>query len=177
MCYKQPVYLVYTYIYKYIDTGKLANGVNVTMSTSLEISPNNKHTFTYGTILCGADTYSSTWSKGKQVFSCDSRLRSKCETHRTNFFRTPWESYKQLDLLVVMDADINKLHSGWMNIWGYIHRARSLLIFHGDSILFSFNGVGFQKWCKTMRGRGYDIRTWHINATQRGAAIWSRYTV
>ena len=132
------------------------------MSTNLEISPNDEHTFTYGTISCGADTYSGTWSKGKQVFSCDNRLRSKCESHRTNFFRTQWEKYKQLDLLVVMDTSINKLHSGWMNTWGHIHKARCLLVFHSEDVLVSSRGVGFQKWCKTMRGRGYDLSLIHI---------------
>ena len=74
-------------IHKHIfDAGKLANGVNITMSSNLELSPNDEHTFTYGTISCGADTYSGTWSKGKQIFSCNNRLRSKCESHCTNFF-------------------------------------------------------------------------------------------
>ena len=159
------------------NTGKLANGVNMTMSTSLEISPSNTRTFTYGTISCGADTYSSIWSKGKQIFSCDNRLRSECNTHRTNFFRTSWNNYDQLDLLVVMDTGIDKLHMGWMNSWGYVHRAKCILVFHGMDNLVSSQGVGFQKWCKTMRGRGYDLRTWHMNATQCGAAIWSRYIV
>ena len=78
---------------------------------------------------------------------------------------------------MVMDMDMNKLHSGWNDVWGHPSRAKCLLVFHGDNALVSSNGVGFQKWCKMMRGRGYDLRTWHIDATQCGAAIWSSYTV
>ena len=176
LCYKQPVYFLHIYINIY-NTGKLENGVNVTMKTNLEISPSNTHTFTYGTIGCGADTYSSIWSKGKQLFSCDNRLRSECNTHRTNFFRTSWEKYQQLDLLVIMDTKLDKLHIGWMKIWGYPHRARCILVFHGMDMLVSSQGVGFQKWCKSMRARGYDLRTWHLDATHCGAALWTQYTV
>ena len=61
----------------YTNTGKLADDINMTMSTNLEISPTKKRTFTYGTISCGADTYNGIWTKGKEVFSCDHRLRSK----------------------------------------------------------------------------------------------------
>ena len=76
-----------------------------------------------------------------------------------------------------MDVTMNKVHLKWMEVWGHIQRARCLLIFHGDNTLVSFNGVGFQKWCKMIRGRGYDIRTWYINAVECGSAIWSNYTV
>ena len=149
----------------------------MTMSTNLEISPTKKRTFTYGTISCGADTYNGIWTKGKEVFSCDHRLRSKSPNHRTNFFRTSWEKYNQLDLLIIMDANTNKLHSEWRNVWGHPDRAKCLLVFHEDMALMASDGVDYRKWCKMMQGRGYDLRTWHVDATQCGAAIWSSYTV
>ena len=49
-------------MYDYTNTGKLENGVNMTMSTNLEISPTDKRTFEYGTIACGADTYDGIWT-------------------------------------------------------------------------------------------------------------------
>ena len=164
-------------MYDYTNTGKLVNGVNMTMSTNLEISPTDKRTFEYGTIACGADTYDGIWTKGKHIFSCDPTLRSECKSHRSNFFRTRWEKYNQLDLLIAMDNNMNKLHSGWIDTWGHTDRAKCLLIFHGSDALVASNGGGFQKWCKRMRGQKYDLRTWHINATHCGAAVWSNYTV
>ena len=149
----------------------------MTMATFLEISPSDSSTFKYGTISCGVDTYSGIWTKGTQVFSCDDRLRSNKPNHHTNFFRTPWKKYGMLDILMVIDFDMDQTHQSWVNTWGHPHRAKSLLVFHKDKLLTSHKGHGFQRWCKLIRGRGYDIRTWHINAVQSGAAIWSRYTV
>ena len=149
----------------------------MTMTTNLEISLSDKRTFNYGTISCGADTCSGVWTKGNQVFSYDDRLRSNSKNHHTNFFRTPWKKYGCVDILMVTDSDTNQAHRDWVNIWGYPHRATNLLVFHQDEYLTSHQGNGFKKWCKLIRGRGYDIRTWHLNAVQSGAAIWSRYTV
>ena len=158
-------------------TGKLDNGVCMTMTTNLEIAPNDKRTFRYGTIACGADTYSGIWTKGTQVFSCDDRLRSKANNHHSNLFRTSWKKYDCLDLLVVNDQQMGKSHRKWMDTWGHIDRAKCILVFHGNHSLVAHNGIGFQKWCKQMRKRGYDIRTWHLNATDCGAAIWSSHTI
>ena len=149
----------------------------MTMIANLEISLSDRRTFTYGTISCGADTYSGVWTKGTQVFSYDDRLRSSAKSHHTNFFRTSWKKYGCVDLLIVTDSDTDQAHHDWVNIWGYSHRATNLLVFHSDNILTSHKGNGFKKWCKLIRGRGYDIRTWHLNAVQSGAAIWSKYTV
>ena len=157
--------------------GKLDKGINMTMTTHLEISPTDTRTFRYGTISCGADTYSGIWTKGTQVFSCDDRLRSNESSHHPNFFRTPWKKYGHLDLLVVMDLAMDQLHHAWINVWGHIDRANCLLIFHRDQFLSSHNGNGLQRWCKLIRGRGYDLRTWHLEAVSSGAAIWSRHTV
>ena len=82
----------------------------MTMNTHLEISPTDTRTFRYGTISCGADTYSGIWTKGTQVFTCDDRLRSTEGNHHPNFFRTPWKKYGHLDLLVVTDLAMDKLH-------------------------------------------------------------------
>ena len=149
----------------------------MTMIANLEISLSDRRTFNYGTISCGADTYSGVWTKGTQVFSYDDRLRSSAKSHHTNFFRTPWKKYGCVDLLIVTDSDTDQAHHDWVNTWGYSHRATNLLVFHSDNILTSHKGNGFKKWCKLIRGRGYDIRTWHLNAVQSGAAIWSKYTV
>ena len=54
---------------------------------------------------------------------------------------------------------------------------KKILVFHQDEYFTSHQGNAFKRWCKLIRGRGYDIRTWHLNAIQSGAAIWSRYTV
>ena len=149
----------------------------MTMKTNLETSPTDTRTFRYGTISCGADTYSGIWTKGTQVFTCDDRLRSTESNHHPNFFRTPWKKYGHLDLLVVTDLVMDKLHHEWINIWGHIERANCLLIFHKDQFLSSHNGSGLQRWCKLIRGRGYDLRTQHLEAVSSGAAIWSRHTV
>ena len=43
----------------YMNTGKVVNGINMTMSINSKISPTDKRTFGYGTIVCGVDTYDS----------------------------------------------------------------------------------------------------------------------
>ena len=76
-----------------------------------------------------------------------------------------------------MYPDMNNIHNEWVNMLGYIDRAKNLLVFHGDQFLASHNGTGFQRWCKLIMGWVYGICTWHIEATDCGASIWSSYSV
>jgi hypothetical protein len=48
---------------------------------------------------------------------------------------------------------------------------------HGSDALISFDGKGYQSWCKNMQGRGYTTHTWHANAIHCGESIYSRYIV
>ena len=95
------------------------------MIANLEISLSDRRTFNYGTISCGADTYSGVWTKGTQVFSYDDRLRSDVKNHHTNFFRTSWKKYGRVDISMVTDSDTDQAHRDWVNIWGYPHRAKT----------------------------------------------------
>ena len=145
------------------------------MLTNLDENPRAQSSFRYGTVQCGADTWASTLGRGRQVFSCDSRLRSDSPLHRTNYYRTNWAKYPPLDLLVVMDEGMDKLHTAWMKDWGTLSRSKHLLIFHAPKFLTSFSGKGFKSWGKIIKARGYDTHTWHIDATKCGASIWSNY--
>ena len=147
------------------------------MLANLEEAPRDQSPFLYGTLQCGADTWQSTLGKGRQIFSYDSRLRSSDESHRTNYYRTKWDTYPQLDLLIVMDDKMDKFHDRWMTDWGKPSRAKNILVFHGRQSLTSFGGKGFKSWGKIIRSRGYDVHTWHIDATKCGASIWSNYVV
>ena len=147
------------------------------MLANLEEAPRDQSPFLYGTLQCGADTWQSTLGKGRQIFSYDSRLQSSDESHRTNYYRTKWDTYPQLDLLIVMDDKMDKFHDRWMTDWGKPFRAKHILVFHGRQSLTSFGGKGFKSWGKIIRSRGYDVHTWHIDATKCGASIWSNYVV
>ena len=147
------------------------------MLTNLEESPRGQSSFLYGTLKCGADTWRSALGRGRQVFSFDSRLRSDDKSHRTNYYRTNWGDYPQLDLLVVMDNGMDKFHDHWMEDWARLSRARHMLVFHGIQLLTSFGGKGFKSWGKVIRTRGYETHTWHIDATKCGASLWSNYVV
>ena len=153
--------------------------MNVDMTTlaNLESTPDSQHLFLYGSISCGADTWKVSLGKGKQIFSFDHRLRSSKEFHRTNYFRTNWSKYPALDLLLVQDAEFNKLHQHWMEDWGHPSRARHLLVFHGLNFLTAGGGKGFKAWSKTVRGKGYDTHTWHVNGVHCGSSIYSNHVV
>ena len=149
----------------------------MTILTNLEESPKDLSSFLYGTLNCGADTWRSTLGRGRQIFSFDSRLRSSDKSHRTNYYRTNWGKYPQLDLLVVMDNRMDKFHDHWMEDWGRLSRSKHILVFHGIQLLTSCGGKGFKSWGKQIRTRGYDIHTWHIDATKCGASLWSNHVV
>ena len=144
---------------------------------NLEDIPKSQPPFLYGSISCGADTWKSSLSRGRQVFSFDSRLRSEDGLHRTNYHRTNWSKYPSLDLLLVQDKNMDKLHHQWMKDWGHPDRAKHILVVHGSDALISFDGKGYQSWCKNMQGRGYTTHTWHANAIHCGASIYSSYIV
>ena len=99
------------------------------MLANLEEAPRDQSPFLYGTLQCGADTWQSTLGKGRQIFSYDSRLRSSDESHRTNYYRTKWDTYPQLDLLIVMDDKMDKFHDRWMTDWGRPSRAKNIWYF------------------------------------------------
>ena len=149
----------------------------MTILTNLEESPKDLSPFLYGTLNCGADTWQSTLGRGRQIFSFDSRLRSSDKSHRTDYYRTNWGKYPQLDLLVVMDNNMDKFHDHWMEDWGRVSRSKHILVFHGIQLLTAFGGKGFKSWGKLIRTRGYDIHTWHVDATKCGASLWSSYIV
>ena len=128
-------------------TGELQD-INMTMFTNLEAAPRNQSSFLYGTLQCGADTWQSTLGQGQQIFSYDSRLRGSDKSHRTNYFRTKWDTYPQLDLLIVMDEKMDSFHEHWMADWGRPSRAKHILVFHGLEFLVSFGGKGFKSWGK-----------------------------
>ena len=147
----------------------------MTTLLNLDIIPKSQSLFLYGTISCGADTWSSSLGKGRQVFSYDSRLRSEDTLHRTNYQRTNWSKYPNLDLLLVHSTKMDKLHDKWMNDWGHPTRAKHILVIHGPQALTAFNGKGFKSWSKVIRGRGYETHTWHMDAIQCGSAIYSSH--
>ena len=149
----------------------------MTTFSNLERPPTSQPPFKYGTISCGADTWVSALGKGEQVFSCDGKLRSASAKHRTNFYRTKWCQYPSIDLLIVCESKMDKLHDAWMDEWGSPTRARNILVFHDISFLMSKQGNGYKAWGKTMKIRGYDIHTWCIEATKCGASVWSKYLV
>ena len=123
--------------------------VTMTTLTNLEATPASQPLFLYGTISCGADTWSGALSKGRQVFSVDSRLRSEDPTHRTNYHRTKWSTYPNLDLLVVMNDDKTFWKQSWMEDWGQPLRAKNLLVFHGLQVLTLHQGKWLKAWCNS----------------------------
>ena len=133
--------------------------------------------FLYGTISCGADTWSGALGGGRQVFSVDSRLRSDNLSHRTNYHRTDWSKYPNLDLLIISNIIKSRKDRKWIEDWGRPERARNLLVFDGPGILTDQQGKGYKGWCKVMKGKGYNIHTWHVKATECGASIRSTYIV
>lgn len=149
----------------------------MTTFENLESPPRNQTPFKYGTISCGADTWGSALGKGDQVYSCDGRLRSPNIKHRTNYYRTKWSQYPTLDLLIVSESRMDRLHDAWMDDWGSPTRAKNILIFHDITFLVSKQGKGYKAWGKSMRTKGYDIHTWCVEATKCGASIWSKYLV
>ena len=146
------------------------------MLANLEETPTSQPPFIFGTISCGADTWKSALSKGRQAFSMDSRLRSDDPKHRTNFHRTNWSKYPNLDLLIINNTDIKSKHH-WETEWGTPARAKNLLVFHAHGTLTSQKGNWFKNWCKDIKGRGYTVHSWHIEATECGASIWTPYFV
>ena len=120
----------------------------MTTFANLENPPTNQPPFKYGTISCGADTWVSALGKGEQVFSCDGRLRSQSVKHRTNYYRTKWSQYSSLDLLIVCESKMDKLHDAWMDEWGSPNRAKNILVFHDISFLMSKQGNGYKTWGK-----------------------------
>ena len=112
--------------------------MDVTTLVNLEDTPKPLPPFLYGSISCGADTWSTSLSRGRQVFSFDSRLRSEDSLHRTNYHRTNWSKYPNLDLLLVQDNKMDKFHRHWMKDWGHPDRAKHILVVHGSTALTSF---------------------------------------
>ena len=149
----------------------------MTTLNNLEETSRTKTPFLYGTISCGADTWVNALGKGRQVFSYDGRLRSNNDIHRTNYHRTNWSKYPNLNLLIVQENTSNKISPLWLKDWGCPERARHILVFHGIRSLTSQLGKGYKNWCKGIRGRGYDTVTWQIEATKCGASLWSSYLV
>ena len=173
--FNQHCYLkILLYILK--DAGELCE-INMTTVTNLEESPSTMSPFLYGTISCGADTWSGALGGGRQVFSMDSRLRSDYSTHRTNYHRTDWSKYPNLDLLIISKIVKSKKDMKWMDDWGKPERARNLLVIDSPEILTDQQGKGYKGWCKVMKGKGYDLHTWHVKATECGASIRSTYIV
>ena len=123
----------------------------MTTLLNLEGTPDFQHLFLYGSIACGADTWEESLGKGRQVFSFDHQLKSE---KGTNYFRTNWSKYPSIDLLLVQDVELNKLHKQWMEDWGHPSRARHLLVFHDPDFLTARGGKGFKSWSKTIRRRG-----------------------
>jgi len=76
-----------------------------------------------------------------------------------------------------MEDKFDALHHKWIQDWAHIHRAQYLLVFHTPDFILSHQGKGFKTWCKLIRGRGYDLHTWHIDASKYRAAKWYRYMV
>ena len=130
----------------------------------------------YGSISCGAGTWSTSLRQGEQVFSFDSRLRSEDSLHRTNYHRTNWSKYPSLDLLLVQKNKMDKLHHQWMKDWGH-PVCSDILVVHGSKALTSFEGKGYKSWCKEIRGRQYKTHTWHVDSIHCGASMYSRYMV
>ena len=147
------------------------------MLANLEVTPASQPPFTFGTISCGADTWKVALGRGRQAFSMDSRLRSDDTSHRSNYHRTNWSKYPNLDLLIIKINDTRKCNLNWMAEWGHPSRARNLLVFHAPEVVMSGQGKWFKAWCKDIKGRGFDMHSWHIQATDCGASIWSSYFV
>ena len=143
----------------------------MTTLTNLEETPHTQTPFLYGTISCGADTWANALGKGRQVFSYDSRLRSEDPLHRTNYHRTNWTKYPNLNLLIVQENTIDKINQLWMKDWGQPDRARHILVFHGVQTLTAHLEKGYKSWSKCIRGKGYNTVTWHIEATKCGASL------
>ena len=133
--------------------------------------------FLYGTIACGADTWSGTLGGGRQIFSMDSRLCSEDPTHRTTYHRKNWSKYPNLDLLIITNIMKSRDSRKWIEDWGQPERAKNLLGFHGTDVLTHQQGKWYKSWYKVMKGKGYNIHTWHVEATECGASIRSSYIV
>ena len=50
-------------------------------------------------------------------------------------------------------------------------------MFHGLQALTSYSGKGFKTVGNDIRGRGYSIHTWQIDAVKCGASLWLNYVV
>ena len=132
------------------------------MSFNSEATPQFESPFLYGTLSCGADTWKNALGNGKQVFSCDSLLRSNNTLHRTNYHRTNWDKYPSLNLLIVQEKAKSKINQTWLKDWGYPHRATNILVFHEAQTLTGHFGKAYKMWCKCIRGRGYATVTDNI---------------
>ena len=145
--------------------------MDMTTLAKLETNPKSQPFFLYESISCGVDTWSCYLGKGRQIFSFDSRLRSEDSLHRTNYYRTNWPKYPNLDLFLEYDTKMDKLRDQWMKDWGHPARAKRIIIFHGPQVLIIFSGNGFKSWSKAIRGWGYDTYAWHVDDVHCGASI------
>ena len=143
------------------------------MLANLEETPTRQPLFTFGTISCGVDTWKGALGKGRQAFSMDSRLRSDDPSHRSNYHRTQWSKYPDLDLLIIKLTGTRKKDLHWMSDWGHPARSKNLLVFHAPEVLTLGKGKWFKAWCTDIKRRGYSIHSWHVQATECGASIWS----
>jgi len=142
--------------------------------TNLEVTPTSQYPFLYCIISCGTDTLKGALSKGKHI-SMDSRLRSEDPTHCTNYHRTNWSKLPSLDLLMILNLVTNKTSQDWMTEWGWPARGKELASLPWIQVIASHQGKRFKGWCKVIKGKGYDIYIWNLQATECGASIWSRY--
>ena len=76
-----------------------------------------------------------------------------------------------------MDDKMDLFHEEWMRDWEMPTRAENILVFHGMQSLTAFGDKGFKYLGKIIRTRGYDVLTWHIEATKCGTSMWSNYVV
>ena len=107
----------------------------------------------------------------------DSRLCSEDSSHRTAYHQTNWSKYPNLDLLIITNIMQSRDSCKWMEDWGQPERAKKLLVFHSPEVLTSRQGKWYKGWCKVMKGKGYNVHTWHIKSTECGASIRTSYIV
>lgn len=102
------------------------------------------------------------YREGELVFTCDDWLWSKHKTHHTNYHRTNWKKYDPLDLLLVTEEDMDKLHYSWTSDWCHISHAQHILVIHQLQALTSRNERGYKNYYSMMIGRGYATHAWYV---------------
>lgn len=118
------------------DAGELIKW-DMTTLPNLEETQNTKTPFLYGTLSYGVDTWWSAFEKEKYGFSYNSRLRSEHISNRTNYHRTDWTTYPDMDLFIFQNNKIDKFHNQWMEDWGHQDRDEHVLLIHGVEFITS----------------------------------------